>query len=76
MLGLTRHQLTEPHTSGLPDVIVQRASPPCPRRPSLQVPKVADLIPQSPTWFVTSDWFTYEFDGDSDVRIPPTNSDA
>ena len=29
----------------------------------LQVPKVADLIPQSPSRFVTSDSFTYEFDG-------------
>jgi CubicO group peptidase (beta-lactamase class C family) len=29
----------------------------------LQVPSIAGLIPQSPTRFVTSDSFTYEFDG-------------
>jgi CubicO group peptidase (beta-lactamase class C family) len=34
----------------------------------LQVPKVADLIPQSPTRFVTSDSFTYEFDGRGGLR--------
>ena len=34
----------------------------------LQVPMVADLIPQSPTRFVTSDLFTYEFDGRGGLR--------
>ena len=41
----------------------------------LQVPGVADLIPQSATRFVTSDSFTYEFDGRGGC-VPPTNSDA
>lgn len=34
----------------------------------LQVPGVADLIPQSSTRFVTSDSFTYEFDGRGGLR--------
>ena len=34
----------------------------------LQVPKIADLIPQSPTQFVTSDSVTYEFDGRGGLR--------
>ena len=34
----------------------------------LQVPRVTGLIPQSPTRFVTSDFFTYEFDGRGGLR--------
>jgi hypothetical protein len=34
----------------------------------LQVPGVAGLIPQSPTRFLTSDSFTYEFDGRGGLR--------
>lgn len=44
MLGLTRHQLTEPHTSGLSDVIVPACLTVVSAKGRLQVPKVADLI--------------------------------
>jgi CubicO group peptidase (beta-lactamase class C family) len=35
----------------------------------LRVPNVAGLIPQSPSRFVTSDLFTYEFDGRGGLRV-------
>jgi CubicO group peptidase (beta-lactamase class C family) len=35
----------------------------------LRVPNLADLIPQSPTRFVTSDLFTYQFDGRGGLSI-------